>query len=350
MIGEKLTERRRTIPHSRALRGFTLIELLVVIAIIAVLIALLLPAVQQAREAARRTQCKNNLKQIGLSLHNYLSTYNEILPNAGSNYATGYPNDHSPLARLLPYADQANLQGLIDFNLPMGHPAVVDLPVALRVVAATVVPMFICPSDPAPSATAYAMRTGGDSFTWAGTNYAGNQHDGADTGVTGTSAPTHPMGPGNGLFWSSARTQLRDITDGTTNTIAFAESTRGDGTQTTGTVTDVKRQRLLGSTSSTIQANFAPAGSNNVDSRRLTTWLRGTVPNGPIMNGYYTPNSKLPDQVASSAKLTAARSYHSGGAQILLCDGSARMISDSIDLTTYRALWTRGGGEVIGEF
>ena len=102
--------------------AFTLIELLVVIAIIAILVALLLPAVQQAREAARRISCRSNMKQIGLALHNYMSTYSEMLPNAGGTGA-GYPNDHSPLARLLPFMEQANLQDLIDWDIQMGHPA-----------------------------------------------------------------------------------------------------------------------------------------------------------------------------------------------------------------------------------
>ena len=88
----------------------------------------------------------------------------------------------------------------------------------------------------------------------------------------------------------------------------------------------------------------------NTDGYRLTSWLRGVVPFGPVMNGFLTPNSPIPDAVSGSSKLTATRSYHIGVANILLMDGSVRSVSDSVDQGTYRALWTAGGGEVIGEF
>src|SRR5690606_6893940 len=136
--------------------GFTLIELLVVIAIIVVLIALLLPAVQQAREAARRVQCRNKLKQIGLALHNYMDTYMGTLPNAGGS-RSGYPNDHSPLARLLPFMDQKNLQELIDWNIPLGHPGSESLPPELLPVAAFPVPIFLCPSMAGDPVTPFTM-------------------------------------------------------------------------------------------------------------------------------------------------------------------------------------------------
>ena len=327
-----------------ARHGFTLIELLVVIAIIAVLITLLLPAVQAAREAARRSQCTNNLKQIGLAMHNYLSTWGETLPNAGSRLGTSYPNDHSPLARLLPYAEMGNLQNLIDFNLQMGHPAVADLPVEVRTVASTVVSMFLCPSDPAQPTTSITYVS--TAVKYAGTNYAMNQSDGTNNGTT--AAQTHPMNPGNGLCWVGAGTTLSQITDGTSNTLAFTESTRGDGTQKANTapIQNVLLYRAMGG-SDVYSVADTGTGQTTWDSRRLNSWLRGTIPEGPVMNGYLTPNSPKPDSISGSTKLTAARSYHSGGVNALLCDGSVRFLKNSVSLPVYRGLWTRGGGEIL---
>lgn len=323
--------------------GFTLIELLVVIAIIAVLIALLLPAVQQAREAARRTQCRNNLKQIGLALHNYMGTCAEMLPLAGGRLGANYPNDHSPLAMLLPYADQANLQNLIDFNLQMGHPALGPLPVEIRPVAQTVVPMFLCPSESANNLNPLMTNTT-DNVVYAGANYAGNQSDGTQS----TPSQIHPMNPGNGLFWVGSSTKIGHITDGTSNTIAFAETTRGTGTREANTnpITDVRKYRAMGPTDLYAFADSGTGSISQWDGGRATTWLRSTVPEGCIMNGYLMPNSPIPDVFSGSSKLTAARSYHTGGAMALFCDGSVRFISDSIDRAAYRAAWTRSAGEV----
>ncbi len=326
------------LPRSR--RAFTLIELLVVIAIIAILVALLLPAVQQAREAARRSSCKNNLKQIGLALHNYMSTFAETLPSAGNTLAGGYPDDYSPLARLLPYCEQANLQDLIDWDLHLGHPAAQPLPTEMHIVARTIIPMFMCPSDPAPQVATEPYQ---NTFQYAGCNYAANQSDGIETTPTNQ---IHPIYPGNGLFWCSSRTKIRDCVDGTSNTIAFAESTRGPGTTGTGTDNDVRKYRMSGGYTEVAAAPPYP----NTDGHRLTSWLRGVVPFGPVMNGFLTPNSDVPDAVTGSSKITAARSYHTGGAQAVTMDGSVHFISDSVDTDVYRGAWTRDGGEVEAPF
>ncbi|TWT43560.1 hypothetical protein KOR42_44400 [Thalassoglobus neptunius] len=322
--------------------AFTLIELLVVIAIIAILIALLLPAVQQAREAARRTQCKNNMKQLGLALHNYMSTYAEMLPSAGNTLEAGYPDDFSPLARLLPYCDQANLQNLIDWDLHLGHPAAQPLPPEMVPVAKTIVPMFMCPSDPAPPV---AIEPFQNTFEYAGCNYAANGGDGTDDGTN----QLHPINRNNGLFWCSSGTRIRDCIDGTSNTIAFAESTRGPGSDTTGTDNDVRLYRMY-FVAQPYDAVAAAPPHQNTDGFRLTSWLRAVIPGGCVMNGYLTPNSDIPDAAWGSSKATAARSHHTGGAQFLMMDGSVHFISDSVDRDVYRGAWTAGGGEVETPF
>ncbi len=327
-------------------RAFTLVELLVVIAIIGILIALLLPAVQAAREAARRMSCANNLKQIGLAMHNYASTFREALPNAGWS-GSDYPNDYSPLAKLLPYAEQVNLQDLIDFSIYMGHPGRDDLPAALQPAAGTAVPMFLCPSDGEQPLHDVTLPSGA-VIPVAGTNYAMNQGSGLDGAF-------HPgFGESDGLCWVDGNTRLASILDGTTNTLAFTESLRGPGDSPALTTTpDVQVYRGQTSAYATI-ADTADAGGLDAvlpsitgwDGNRLTYWLRGCTPSGPVMNGRLTPNHEAPDFVYRSAKVTAARSRHPGGVNACFTDGSVDFISETVERATWHALWTRAGGEV----
>ncbi|QDT55771.1 putative major pilin subunit [Caulifigura coniformis] len=331
-------------------RAFTLIELLVVIAIIAILIALLLPAVQQAREAARRTQCRNNLKQIGLALHNYMSTYNEVLPNAGGP-GVGYLNDHSPLARLLPFLDQANLQNLIDWNIQMGHPGSGILPEALRPIAATSIPTYLCPSMAGNPVTDITQQS--VTYKTAGASYGMVHGNGLDSAFHAGS------NPGNGLCWANAKILIRDITDGTSNTIAFVEAVVGPGSNATPPAASEKADPRLWRANGSA-SNAATGQNQGYDAiasaiggwtgGKNTMWLRGSVPNGPVMAPILTPNSKIPDFGSGSAKAVASRSFHSGGVSVLLCDGSVRFVSDNIDRNTWHALLSRSGGEVVGEF
>jgi prepilin-type N-terminal cleavage/methylation domain-containing protein/prepilin-type processing-associated H-X9-DG protein len=305
--------------------AFTLIELLVVIAIVAVLIGLLLPAVQKVREAASRMSCSNNLKQIGIALHSHHDTYKSF--PAGRD---PWPKPFSPHAHLLPFIEQENLQNLIDFNSPTSTG-----PNATA--AVTPVKTFQCPSDPASG------RVPGS--TYAGTNYVAN----VGTGTVNYGDYT----VGDGVFLLNRPIGFRDLTDGSSNTVAFSESVLGSGTDSNGpTPADPKRQvlQLPGGTPTTPDA--CSAGANGTWSgQRGDRWINGGY-QSTLYTHFLSPNSSTWDctNVSNNYGLTTARSWHSGGVNVLLCDGSVRFVPDSIPLAVWQALSTRAGGEVIGDY
>ncbi len=300
-------------------RGFTLIELLVVIAIIAVLIALLLPAVQQAREAARRTQCKNNLKQIGLALHNYHEQARVFPPGwIGVDPTTGAMAAHHGGSgagwglMLLPQMDQAPLYNQFNLNVPINDP--VNAPHIVKSLTA-----FICPSDAGASdswsiedeaspGTVLAVLARANFIAAFGTE----ELDGCENAPG--MAPVRANGQcfGNGAIYHNSRTGIRDFTDGTSNTLMVGER------------------------------------KTKADQGWWSTWS-GVVPEGEesfqrVMGSVdHVPNHP-------SSHFDDFSSFHVGGSQFLMADGHVRFVSENIDSGLYQALGTIQGNEVIGDF
>lgn len=323
-----------------ARRAFTLIELLVVIAIIAVLIALLLPAVQQAREAARRTQCKNNLKQFGLALHNYLESFSTF-PPACVLPLRQVSDSYSVHARLLPYVDQANLQSLINFTLSY---------VLQPQVPQTRIPMFLCPSDlndrsnTSSGLTYYPSNYAANYGTWFAWN--------PNTGETG-----------DGAFGVNSAIRAGDLADGLSNTLGIGEVKNyqgllhDSGNPNTPNAPPPLTPADVISYGGTFDANFAHA--QWVSGKMVQTGMTTTfTPNTPA---YFTNGSSLVDVDFVSSRLGASatnlsygavtsRSYHTAMVHLLLMDGSVRAAASSIDKTVWRALGTRANSEAIGEY
>ena len=315
--------------------AFTLIELLVVIAIIAILIGLLLPAVQKVREAASRMKCQNNLKQLGLAMHNYESA-NGVFPQ-GRN---GYPKVVSAPARLLAYVEQANLQSLVDPEGTLALGGQNDSAAKNRVA------LLACPSDPQNGQVSGSV--------YFGTNYVANNGIGVTFDASGAITAYQKIAEGNGVF-AQIPVRIADITDGTSNTAAFSESLIGNSNPVTGIPTNQQTIRLVilevsGGNDPT--PTDCDSGNGVWNPRRSEQWINGHYGN-TLYNHYYTPNQvgKWDCGNASHNKgLTAARSAHTGGVNLLSCDGSLRFVRDSVNITTWRALATRNGGEVLGDF
>ncbi|HWL09905.1 MAG TPA: DUF1559 domain-containing protein [Planctomicrobium sp.] len=337
-----------TRPFSRYARGFTLIELLVVIAIIAILVALLLPAVQQAREAARRSQCKNNLKQLGLAMHNYLDTHRAFPPNGVLNRHGS--QEWSAQAFMLPFLDGGNIYNVIDFGTGYGQGANAD-----SNIKATRIPVLLCPSDP------------NDSVRLTTTSPIVPEHYPLSYAVgrgiykvAEMSSSEVINGDGGAAFKYNNVTRDRDFTDGMSNTVGMSE-------------VKCKTPRFHDRPTLVPEAGIAlPSGSDTTSwsaANGHTEWVSGnTIHTG--FTTYTTPNAKLSangfDWVSVSgtreAELTTAtetnvtravvpsRSYHTGIVNSLMMDGAVRTISENINLTTWQNLGQRGDGNVIGEF
>lgn len=314
--------------RSLSRRAFTLIELLVVIAIIAVLIALLLPAVQQAREAARRTQCKNNLKQFGIAIHNYHDVYN-CFPIADVN---GTASPVSAHARLLPYMDQAALFSKVNFEAAYNH-------MSNDVARLIQPPMMLCPSnvDQLPSTLG-----GRNNYYWN----AGNGVVMYDSGATGQPAS-------NGVIYHTRKIKFSDVPDGLSNTAAISEKLTGDGSNGVSTLrTDTFRPGTYPN-----NADEAMQQCNAANTADLTIQGYSNV-GAPWLQQYHSTNQYnhvLPPNNRSCMYppgriATTANSLHTGGVHLMLCDGAVRFVSENINLATWRGLGSINGEETIGEY
>jgi len=314
-------------------RGFTLIELLVVIAIIAILIALLLPAVQQAREAARRTQCKNNLKQIGLALHNYHDTFTRFPPGSTSCIpCAAYQYDgrtgHAVYADILPYLDQAPLYNRLNWIIPGYAYYSPSIDLAHETAVRTKIPAYICPSSTTQTLWIYGAGANAAMFTQQQTHYVAIGGSARPEALNGRSYISR-----GGTFIKNGDKGLRDMTDGSSNCMVFGEySGRAKG------ATGVKQTEA--EANSTV--NGMPwYGFYETDGAGAVTFhAQKTVAYAP--NLYWYPTVLYNQQ--------SLKSEHTGGIQILMGDGAARFLSENISLTTYFNLADISDGLTVGEF
>ncbi len=321
-------------------RGFSLVEVLVVVAIIAILAALLLPAVQAAREAARRTQCRSNLKQIGLALHNYLATHSVFpfgvggdLSGTPASYTAATNRRYAAHVMLLPDLDQLALYNRIDFNIPPFYPDESGTPSkftswSFNEPAAIVnLAVFNCPSD--------VLRL---QSPWGPTNYR-SCNGSTPAGTTG-----------NGIFGLNTSTRPRDVTDGMSQTAVFSERIRGDDNNK---AVDLRADlysldiNLSDAELRTQCNNLTAAGVAGrwQDSNGGMTWLEGNM-NWTRYNHVLPPGfPSCKAGITWNKTIMTANSRHPGGVQLLLADGAVRFIGENLSPLVWQALGSMNGGE-----
>lgn len=344
-------------------RGFTLIELLVVIAIIAILIALLLPAVQQAREAARRSQCKNNVKQIGLALHNYHDTHNIFPPgvvNSGNSYTPDSPHtfalNHTAWIFILPYMDQGPLYNQWNFSMPSNGfsntadtsgaaaPLISPWPNTNTPLAQTKIATYMCPSDNTSESlmvsadvnyfanharSNYLLCAGGHGNGWPPDRHFSIFRTSSAALMDGRSVPYR------GMFGFNGAARMSDVRDGTSNTIAVCESAQQNrGSDLYTPIWGGHRRH------GTFAVNHPSTDQNHINNARYHI-------NGPInivgMTGVTATTNDLRYYV------NTASSVHTGGAHFLMADGAVRFISENIDKNTYALLTRMNSGQPKGD-
>lgn len=306
-------------------KGFTLIEVLVVIAIISTLIALLLPAVQAAREAARRTQCANNLKQIGLGIANYETAVGCLPPgilHARNPNTGGWVPNTSLFTGILPQMEQGSLFAAFNFDLP------VDMPQNITAFG-TQVSSYTCPSNNPP--------TSGPGISYR-----------ANVGSNFWLYPSQPAGTVDprGVFWYGSRVRMAEFRDGLCTTILVSEGVSADPKRsinvTVSNLNDFNNLEMLEQLPSVPTENI---GRFYVGSYSRVFFNTMDTPN---KTSYYNNSSAHAFSVAYEAR-SAAQSLHPGGVNVVFGDGSVKMIKDTVALKVWQALSTRKGGEVLSE-
>lgn len=338
--------------------GFTLVELLVVIAIIGILIALLLPAVQAARESGRRTQCNNNLHQIGLALMQYEGAMRTLPFGKGGSYANCPVYARwSSLALILPQMEQTPLYESIDFKFPPETPGMAGVvnfmppwvnPGGQNAAASrTLVSEFLCPSDV------------GVPTDWPGqNNYVANQGSWLCDRTSQPAGPadTNPNETNPGVMFLRSGIKLAQIRDGQSQTCLFSEHRRGEGTPNPQTdMFIIPHQTTLDGTYTTCQS-INPLAAVPLTSKWGASWVMGENCCS-LYNHTSTPNTYtcggvgFPGTMTNMAMQVPPTSWHPGGVNVLMGDGRVTFIIDQIDIATWRALGTRAGREVItGEY
>ena len=360
---------RGPVPNNR--NAFTLVELLVVIAIIGTLVGLLLPAVQSAREAARRTSCTNNLRQFGLAMFNYESARGHFPP---TDARTGTSAGWSLHSRLLPYAEESTIASQFDFTKTPFTGAdfkTVNTPAPEFAAAfATPVPMLLCSSDPAPS----VQKSGTSSF--GGNNYMVSF--GSAT-VSGTVSYLDYRTRTDGIVYQNSKVKIAHITDGASKTVIASEAVRSIGSDSdfpAGSKPPFPYQYTFNGSkdfnSTTVGLTSPPtplttaAFDSHVDSWASKTasdynWrgasstaMRGrglswaaTTQGNSLTNGFLTPNSTIPDYVVHWSGFFGPKSFHPGGANVLFGDGRVVLLTDKTDKDLHRAIHSINGGEQV---
>jgi prepilin-type N-terminal cleavage/methylation domain-containing protein len=319
--------RRPSSASGRARPGFTLVELLVVIAIIGTLVGLLLPAVQAAREAARRSSCGNNVRQLGIGLQNQVAT-RRALP-AGRN-ALGL----SAFTAILPAIEQSTLLPKLDPGKAWNDPFHAEA-------AAASIPTLRCPSDAA------TFLPG----TLGGTNYRFNQ----GTGILWGNPPTDPADPNygfpapDGVFFLDSRIRIQDITDGTSHTAAISEHVIGDFSNAMSSRGDTFWPQTNPTTADQAMQQCAAIDPANLSYQRFSNI------GGPWIYGYHStsiyfhvaPPNHRSCMYPPGRIMTTAKSNHPGGVVLGMCDAAVRFVADDVDLAVWRAVGSRAGGETI---